>query len=98
MRKPSVLSELQRSAEDTIILPTFSERKDKAAAEARAEAAKKEADAKAYAGEKEAEANNKIKESITDELLKYKEIEQWNGNLPTYVGGSSDIPIISVDK
>ena len=66
-------------------------------AQARAEAAKKEADAKAYAGEKEAEANNKIKESITDDLLKYKEIEQWDGKYPTVVGGNSSV-ILPSDK
>ena len=60
-----------------------------------AEAAKKEADAKAYAGEKEAEANQKIANSLTDDLIEYKTIEQWNGELPTYVGGESSIPVLN---
>lgn len=92
------LAKAEAEAEAKIIAAEAEARKQLIEAEARAEAAKKEADAKAYAGEKEAEANNKIKESITEELLKYKEIEQWNGNLPTYVGNGNDIPIIGVDK
>ena len=92
------LAKAEAEAEAAIIAAEAAAQKQLIEAEARAEATKKEADAKAYAGEKEAEANNKIKESITDELLKYKEIEQWDGSLPTYVGGETSIPIIGVDK
>jgi regulator of protease activity HflC (stomatin/prohibitin superfamily) len=92
------LAKAEAEAEAKIIAAEADAQKQLIEAEARAEATKKEADAKAYAGEKEAEANNKIKESITDDLLKYKEIEQWSGNLPTYVGNGNEIPIIGVDK
>lgn len=60
-------------------------------AEADAEAKKKEADALAYAGEKEAEANEKIKQSLTEELINYKMVETWTGELPTYVGGDGGL-------
>ena len=49
----------------------------------------------AYAGEKEAEANEKIAASLSDELIKYKEIEQWDGKLPIYVGGEGNIPVLN---
>ena len=64
-------------------------------AEAAAEAKKKAADAMAYAGEKEAEANEKIAASLSDELIEYKKIEQWDGKLPTYVGGEGTIPMLN---
>ncbi len=65
-------------------------------AEAKAEAQKKEADAKAYAGEKEAEANVKIAASLSEDLIQYKTVEQWNGELPTYVGGEGTLPILDL--
>ena len=67
-------------------------------AEAKAEAQKKEADAKAYAGEKEAEANEKIAASLSEELIDYKMVEQWNGELPAYVGGEGTLPILDLTK
>ena len=79
--------EAKAAAERAVIAAQAEAEKAVIEAEAAAEAAKKEADAKAYAGEKEAEANKKISESLTDELIDYKTIEQWNGELPTYVGG-----------
>ena len=67
-------------------------------AEAAAEAKKKEADALAYAGEKEAEANEKIAASLSQELIDYKTVEQWNGELPTYVGGEGTLPILNMGE
>ncbi len=56
-------------------------------ANAAAEIKKVEADADAYElltkAEAEAEANRKIAESLTDALISYTYIEQWNGKLPT---------------
>lgn len=56
----------------------------KKAAEGEAEAIKIKADA-------EAEANNKIAESLTDEILRNKYFDTWDGKLPTVVGDSSMI-------
>ncbi len=70
-------------------------------AEAEANVQKIQADAEAYAtkvqAEADAEANSKIAASMTQELLKYLEIKQWNGILPKiYSGnGGSLIPIIN---
>ena len=71
---------------------------ERAVIEAEAKAQKKEADAKAYAGEKEAEANEKIAASLSDALIEYKMVEQWNGELPTYVGGEGTLPILDLTK
>ncbi len=87
--------EAKAKAEREIIAAEAAAEKALLEAEAAAEAKKKEADAMAYAGEKEAEANEKIAASLTEELIKYKEIEQWDGKLPTYVGGDSTIPVLN---
>ena len=87
--------EAKAAAERAVIAAQAEAEKAVIEAEAAAEAAKKEADAKAYAGEKEAEANKKISESLTEELIDYKTIEQWNGELPTYVGGEGTIPVLN---
>ncbi len=87
--------EAKAAAERAVIAAEAEAEKAVIEAEAAAEAAKKEADAKAYAGEKEAEANKKLAESITDALIDYKTIEQWNGELPMYQGGEGTLPILN---
>lgn len=70
--------------------------------EADAEAKKKkiETDAEAYAtltkAEAEAKANKLLSESITNNILKYKYYEKWNGELPKFVGSDSSF-ILSGD-
>lgn len=77
-------------------------KRKKIEAEAAAEVAKVQADADAYAVEvkasAEAEANKKINQSLTPDLVEYKQILQWNGELPQFVGGSSSIPILNMGK
>ncbi len=60
-------------------------------AEAAAEVARIEAEAAAYAGEKEAVANEKIAASITQPLIDYYKIQQWDGKLPTVTGADTII-------
>ena len=60
-------------------------------AEAAAEVARIEAEAAAYAGEKEAMANEKIAASITQPLIDYYKIQQWDGKLPTVTGADTII-------
>ena len=43
-----------------------------------------QADAAEYAGQKVAAINQALAQSLTDILLKYYEIKQWNGELPQY--------------
>lgn len=89
---------------------------DKQALEAQQQVKKAEADKQAKILEAEAEKqskilegegveefNKKITQSITDELLKYKElqnqekaIEKWNGEYPSVVAGGESIPLIQM--
>jgi regulator of protease activity HflC (stomatin/prohibitin superfamily) len=60
-------------------------------AEADAAVARIEADAKAYAIEKEAEANERLAKSLTDNLIEYMKVNQWDGSLPMITGGTTPI-------
>ena len=75
--------------------------RDRIAAQAAADVQKIEADAAAYAirvnAEAEAEANKKVAESLTEALIRYTEIHQWNGQLPTYMGTGAAVPILNTD-
>lgn len=62
-------------------------------AQAAAEVAKIEAEAAAYAGEKEAAANEKIAESLTQPLIEYYKIQQWDGKLPSVTGADTIITL-----
>ena len=74
----------------------------KIAAEAEANVQKINADAAAYAiraeAEAKAEANKQIAESVTEDLIRYNEVSQWNGQLPTYVAGegTQTMPILNM--
>ena len=52
--------------------------------------AQADADAKRIQANAEAEANKVIQESLTDEVLKDKMIDKWNGELPK-VSGDNDM-------
>ena len=73
-------------------------------AEAKANVVKIDADAAAYStrikAEAEAEANRKIAESLTQELINFTQVNQWNGQLPTYVsGGAAEaLPVLSLNE
>lgn len=58
-----------------------------------------EADAKALliAAEAEAEANKKLAESLTDPLVRYYYIQQWNGTLPQTMLGDSSNVLLSIN-
>lgn len=70
-------------------------------AQAEAERSKIEADAEAYAikmrAEAEAEANKKVAESLTQELIDYTEIQQWDGVMPKYMGGTNT-PVLDMTE
>jgi len=65
-------------------------------AEADKEVLKIQADAAEYAGQKDAAVNEALAKSLTDILLKYYEIKQWNGELPDYYVSGTDtvLPIL----
>ena len=59
------------------------------AANAELEVVKVQAEAALYAGEKEAEMNKRISESLTEGLIQYYWIKQWDGMLPKTVLGQA---------
>ena len=71
-------------------------------ADAQANVLKINADADAYAtkvrSEAEAEANKMIAESLTENLIKFNEIKNWDGKLPTFMAGegTSTIPVLQM--
>ena len=68
------------------------------AANAELEVVKVQAEAALYAGEKEAEMNKRISESLTDGLIDYYWIKQWDGQLPSTVLGESGSYMIDLTK
>lgn len=60
--------------------------RDRIQAQAAADVQKIDADAKAYAvkveADAQAEANKKLSETLSDSLIRYNMIHQWNGSLP----------------
>ena len=68
------------------------------AANAELEVTKIQAEAALYAGEKEAEMNKRISESLSEKLIQYYWIKQWDGVLPTTVLGSEGSYIIDLTE
>ena len=75
--------EEEAASKRAIIIANAEAEKAKIAAQADLEVVKIQAEAALYAGEKEAEKNKRIAEALSDELIKYYWIKQWNGKLPT---------------
>ena len=69
-------------------------------AEADKEVLRIQADAAEYAGQKDAAVNEALAKSLTDILLEYYEIKQWDGKLPEYyvTGTESVSPILGSVK
>jgi regulator of protease activity HflC (stomatin/prohibitin superfamily) len=91
--------EAEAAAERSKIEAEAAAQVSKIQAQADLEVTKIQADAAEYAGQKEAAKNKAIAEWITPELVEYYYIQQWNGELPTYVGGEgSTIPVLDFTK
>ena len=71
-------------------------------AQAEAERKKIEAEGEANAlkikADAEAEANRKVSESLTNEILRQKYIEKWNGILPEFLGNEGSDILIDLTK
>lgn len=67
----------------------------KIAAQADLEVVKIQAEASLYAGQREAEMNQRIAEALTNDLIRYYWIKQWDGKLPT-VSTDNVMPILDV--
>ena len=84
--------EAQQEAERQVIKAQADAEQTKIAAQADLEVTKIQADAAEYAGQKEAAKNKAISESLTEELVRYYYIQQWDGKLPaTMLGDSANI-------
>ena len=81
--------EEEAAAKRAVIIANAEAEKAKIAAQADLEVVKIQAEAALYAGEKEAEMNKRISEALSDGLIKYYWIKQWNGKLPTVTTNSS---------
>lgn len=64
------------------------------AANAEADVTKIQAEVAQYAGEKEAAMNQKLSETMTELLIKYYYIKQWDGKLPSIYSGDGMLSII----
>lgn len=74
--------------------------RDRIQAQAAADVQKIDADAKAYAvkveADAQAEANKKISETLSDRLIYYNLIHQWNGELPAVFGSDGLFNVINL--
>lgn len=90
----------QTQAEQTVIEAEAAAEKAKIEAGASAEVKKIEADAEAYEisvrATAEAEANQKVARSLTDALINYTYAQNWNGELPIYMGGEGTVPMLDL--
>ena len=82
--------EEEATAKRAVIAANAEAEKAIIAANADLEVVKVQAEAALYAGEKEAEMNKRISESLTDGLIQYYWIKEWDGILPsTVLGGDA---------
>ena len=68
------------------------------AANADLEVVQIQAEASLYAGQREAEMNQRIAEALTDKLIDYYWIKQWNGELPTTMLGNDPEIMLTLEK
>ena len=87
--------EEEAKAKRAVIVANAEAEQAKIAAQADLEVVKIQAEASLYAGQREAEMNQRIAEALTPDLIKYYEIKQWDGKLPTFMGGESTMPILN---
>lgn len=86
--------EQEAAAQRSVISAQADAEVAKIQADADLEVTKIQADAAEYAGQKEAAKNAAIAKTLTDELLRYNYIQQWNGELPSSYVGSDNVSAI----
>ncbi|MBE6718002.1 MAG: prohibitin family protein [Ruminococcaceae bacterium] len=86
--------EQKAAAEMAVIQANAAAETSKIQAQAELEVTKIQADASEYAGQKEAAANDAIAKSLTEYLIKYYYIQEWDGKLPETYVGSDDVSTI----
>lgn len=69
-------------------------------AKAQAERKRLEADARAYAvlteAKAQAKANRLLAESLSPELIRYRQIERWDGVMPKTLLGDGTVPLVNL--
>jgi len=90
--------EAQAKAERDIIAAQAQAQQAVIAANADLEVVKIQSEASLYAGQREAEMNARIAENLTNELISYYWIKQWNGTLPSTVLGSDNSYMINLGE
>lgn len=84
------IMEANAAAERAVISANADAETAKIAAEADLEITKIQADAAEYAGQKDAAINKAIADSLTEQLIYYYYIQQWDGKLPESFVSSED--------
>ncbi len=59
--------------------------------------AQAEADARVIEAQAEADANRLLEESLTEQVLRDKYLEKWDGSLPTFVGDGTGSVLVGID-
>lgn len=90
------LIKTQTEQQEQIVIAEAEAQKKRIAAEADSDSAIIAAKAEAERIRIEAEANRVIAESLSDEVLRNKTIEKWDGQLPRVTAGDSSTPMISI--
>ncbi|MBR0326800.1 MAG: prohibitin family protein [Clostridia bacterium] len=90
------IMEQEASAERDEIAAKAAAEVAKIQAEADAEVMKIQADAAEYAGQRDAAINKALSDTLTEVLIKYYEIQRWDGKLPEYFVSGTDgvLPIL----
>jgi hypothetical protein len=45
----------------------------------------------------QAQANAQIAKSLDPAVLQWRALQTWNGTLPTFIGGGTPVPFLSLD-
>ena len=62
------------------------------------EAAQGQADAQLTVARAEAEAQRLLRQTLTDEIIRLRAIEKWDGTLPQVTGGGGSVPFINISS
>ena len=93
--------EEEAAAKRAVIAANAEANKAVIAANADLEVVKIQAEASLFAGQREAEMNQRISEALSDKLIWYYWIKQWDGELPTTVlgeGGNYMLDLTGLEK
>jgi regulator of protease activity HflC (stomatin/prohibitin superfamily) len=88
--------EEQAAADRQVIAAEANAEVAKIQAEADKEVLQIQADAAEYAGQKDAAVNKALSDSLTEVLLEYYAIKQWDGVMPEFIAGMDDQGILAL--